>query len=446
MFGLDYGLRDSFEERFLMPLKYNVIEIFTSEEARWNAIPVWQAITNEVRKLGVAARVIVSRGIAGCYENGELASNNVEVLSFNMPIKIEIILPSEELEKILTLVEGMIDDGIVVVEDMEARVHRTQKRLIPRQIRVKDASTKSPRMVSENTPVSDVIRLLLSSEFNAVPVVDNSGHPVGIITQGDLLSRAGMPVRLGLLAQLDEEKIEGYLESISGKRAGEVMTKPAVTVREDKRLGEAVDLMLKHHLKRLPVVNEAGELVGMLARSDIFKTITTEAPDWQAIQARNVHIEGVKFVKDIMRRDTHTVLPESTADEVMRVIDSNDIQRVVVVDETGKLLGLISDSDLLCFFSEHKAGVWDFLVRKLPFHEMSKTHESFANQTKTKTAREIMKTDLVTVNEDTLIEEAVRLMAEKNIKRLPVVDENGIFKGMISRDSVLRAGLKRLDI
>ncbi len=53
-----------------------------------------------------------------------------------------------------------------------------------------------------------------------------------------------------------------------------------------------------------------------------------------------------------------------------------------------------------------------------------------------------MKSDIISINEDSLIEEAIKLMAEKNIKRLPVVDNNGIFKGMISRDSVLRAGLR----
>ncbi len=53
-----------------------------------------------------------------------------------------------------------------------------------------------------------------------------------------------------------------------------------------------------------------------------------------------------------------------------------------------------------------------------------------------------MTSDLITVGEDALIEEAVALMTEKAIKRLPVVDGKGRFKGMISRDSLLRTGFK----
>ncbi len=426
-----------------MPLRYNVIEVFTSEEARWQGIPVWDAIVDRVRRSGTAARCIVTRGLAGCYENGEIASNKIEILSFNMPIKVEVILPAAELGVILPDVEDIVTDGIVVVEDMEVRLHRTQKRLIARQLRVKDAMTTSPQTVSEGTPVSDVIRLLLGNEFNAVPVVDPVGHPIGIISQGDLISRAGMPVRLGLLAQLEEHQVEEFLESVSHRTAGEIMSKPVTTVHEDKRLSEAVDLMLKHHLKRLPVVNSQDELVGVIARSDVFHIITREMPDWSAIKAQNVFVNNVTVVRDIMRRDTHTVHPDTSVEEIVRLIDDSDIQRVAVVDEEGRLLGLISDADLLGLFSEHRAGVWDYLVRRLPFRELARRHSELVEQTRAKQAADVMKTDLETVREDTRIEDAIRLMAEHSIKRLPVVDENGVFKGLVSRDSVLRAGLKQ---
>ena len=221
------------------------------------------------------------------------------------------------------------------------------------------------------------------------------------------------------------------------------MTKPVITISEDKRLDEAVDLMLKHHFKRLPVVNGPNEIVGVIARSDVFHLITRETPDWKAIKARNVLVDGVTVVRDIMRRDTHWVHPDTSVEEVIREIDDSDIQRVVVVNGEEKLLGLISDSSLLGMFSEHRAGMWDYVIRKLPFTELARRHQELIEQTRAKMAADVMKTDLVTVREDTRIEEAIRIMAEHGIKRLPVVDENGVFKGLVSRDSVLRAGLKQ---
>jgi CBS domain-containing protein len=61
------------------------------------------------------------------------------------------------------------------------------------------------------------------------------------------------------------------------------------------------------------------------------------------------------------------------------------------------------------------------------------------------TAGMVMKTELVTVHDDMMIEEAISLMVEKGLKRLPVIDADGRFRGMISRDELLRTGLGLID-
>jgi PII-like signaling protein len=108
-------------------LAYSVIEIFTSEEARWHGAPLYDAIVRAVAKENSFARCIVTKGVAGCYEDGEIASHRVLDLSYNMPLKIEIVLPASELERILAHVDEMVSDGIVVVENVEIRVHRTHR-------------------------------------------------------------------------------------------------------------------------------------------------------------------------------------------------------------------------------------------------------------------------------------------------------------------------------
>lgn len=421
-----------------MPVEYRVIEVFTSEEARWEGRPVWEAILDAVRRSDLAARCTVSRAMAGCYENGEMASGSLEVLSFNMPLKVEVILPAAQLEELLPRIEEMVTDGIIAVEEMQVRAHRTRKRLIPRQLRVKDAMTPSPHAVTPATPLADVVRLLLRHRFNGVPVTGEDGRPAGIITQKDLIQRAGMPVRLGLLAQFGEQQVNEFLASIQDRKAADVMSAPVVTVREDQRLGEAADLMLRKGLKRLPVVDADGRLTGMLSRFDVFKTITTESPDWRKIRDQYVSVANVRTVADIMRRDAHTVPPDTPLEEVARLIDDSDIQRVAVVDSEGRLVGLVSDSDLLSVFAEHRGGLWESLKARLGLSEAARRQAGSP-----RTAGDIMRTGLITVTEETRIEDAIRLMTEHGIKRLPVVDESGVFRGMVSRDSLLRAGLEQ---
>ncbi len=422
-------------------MNYKVIAVYTSEDACWHGKCLTEAVVAFVQGLKLAARCIVTRGIAGCYESGDLATMKVEVLSYKMPLKIEIILPAAEAPRVLPAIQEMVQDGIVCIGDLNVVSHKTQKRLIPRYLRVRDVMTPSPTRAVATTAARDVVRMLLSGGFNSVPVVDGNDRPVGIITQGDLISRGPMPVRLGLMEQLGGENLDAMLAPLASKTAADIMTHPAVTIGQDEPLSKAVDAMLRGGFKRLPVIDEGGKLVGMLARLDVFRTITAESPDWKVLAAQNVVVNGMTPVTDVMRRDTHTVLGNATLEEVTRVIDSNDIQRVAVVDEGGRLLGLISDRDLLRLFWAHKSGAWDRIASKLTFTEMGKRHKAVVDQARKQTAREIMKTDLVTIDEEAPIDEAIAVMTAKGIKRLPVVGADGKFKGMISRDSLLRAAL-----
>ncbi|MFH2219485.1 MAG: DUF190 domain-containing protein [Pseudomonadota bacterium] len=423
-----------------MPLKYSVIEIFSNEEARCKGKPLSEAVLEYIRGLKIASRCIVTRGIEGSYENGEVATQNILVLSFNMPLKIDIILPSSDLDPVLPVLEEMVSEGIVAVRDIEMRSHKTRKRLLPRQLKVKDLMTASPRMVEPSALLSDVTRLLISSRFSGVPVVDADDHILGIITQGDLIYRADLPMRLGLLAASDKEKVDAVLDALALRTAGEIMSGPAVCIREDAYATEAVNLMIKKNLKRLPVTDEREKIVGILSRVDIFRAIMKESPDWEAFQKNNITVGNMRKVSDIMRRDTHAVSPETSVEEVIQIIDSDDIQRVAVLDKDETLLGLISDRDLLVAFSDSHAGIWDYFARIVPFTERGRQQKETGEHLRKKTAAEVMKTDLITVQEDTSLGEAVKLMTGKSLKRVPVIDREGKFKGMISRDELLRIG------
>ncbi len=422
-------------------LQYKVIEIFTSEKTRWKGRPLDETIVQYVHDLKIAARCLVTRAIDGCYESGEVATGRLEILSYNMPLRIAIVLPASEIERVLPEVEAMVTEGIVAVHHLDVVSHKTRKQLVPKQIKVRNIMTPDPRKVSLATPLDQVVRQLLSSIFTGVPVVDDADRPAGVITQGDLIYKGKMPMRLGLLAASGSAKLDAVLAALAAKSAKEVMTSPVIVIGQDQFVKEAVDLMLSKRVKRLPVVDAGGRLTGMLSRLDIFRTIMQEAPDWDAFKQQNVTVGDARTVSDIMRRDTHTVLPETSVDEVIRLIDSNDIQRIAVVDKDGRFLGLISDRDLLVAFSPNFSdAIWDQFLSIVPFSERGKRHRELKDHLQAKTAAEVMNTNIVKVQETTPVDEAIALMTQKGIKRLPVLDSEGKFKGMISRDSLLRTG------
>lgn len=421
-------------------LQYKIIEVFTSEEVRWKGKSLGDAIVAYIRDLKIAARCMVMRAMDGCYESGEIATGRLEILSYNMPLKIVIVLPASEFERVLPQVEAMVTDGIVAVQNIEVVAHKTRGRLLPRHTRVKDIMTPNPKKVYASTPLHEVVRLLLSSIFTGAPVVDARDRPIGILTQTDLIRRAGLPLRLGLLAECDSTRMSSLLEPLAHKKAQDAMTQPVVCIGEDKEAVEAVRLMMEKQLKRLPVLDADGKLVGMLSRLDLFRAVMKESPDWKSFTEKRVCVDNLRFVSDIMRRDTHTVSPETPVEEVIGIIDSNDIQRVAVVDREGHFLGLISDRNLLAVFSETHEGIWDYFVSRIPLTEKGRRHRELREILRARTASEVMNSTITTVREETALDEAIRLMAEKGFKRLPVLDSQGKFKGMISRDALLRTG------
>lgn len=420
-------------------LNYKAIEIFTSESARHQGRPLTEAVVEYVRGLKIAARCIVTRAVAGCYENGETVTSRIELLSFNLPVRIYIVVPAGQADRVLDGLTGMVADGMVALHDLNVVSHRARNAFFPRQLAVRDIMTPEPRSVTAETSLSDVTRLLLSSVFTGVPVVDEKHRPIGVITQGDLIRKGGLPLRLGLLAESDQDRLKAVLTQMASRRAGDVMTQPPVTISEERPLAEAVELMVNRNVKRLPVTDKQGRLSGMVSRLDIFRTVMREAPDWNAFRAQKIDVAHLKRVADILRRDTHIVSADTPLGEVARLIGDNDIQRVAVVDNAGKLLGLISDRDLLRCFKQEQPAIWRLLSRVA--HPFKQEGAGDVDQCLlSTTAGEVMNTDLITVGEEMLIEEAIGLMIDRGLKRLPVVDAGGRFSGMISRDSLLRTG------
>ncbi len=144
-------------------LRYKAIEIFTNEAARCHKKPLVDAVIQYVRELKIAARCIVTRGLAGCYESGEVATNRLEVLSFNQPVRIYIAVPAAEADRVLDGLNGMLEEGIIAVSDLNVVSYRAPNTFFPRQLKVRDVMTPDPQKVGATTALSDVVRVLIGA-------------------------------------------------------------------------------------------------------------------------------------------------------------------------------------------------------------------------------------------------------------------------------------------
>ncbi|MFI7413408.1 CBS domain-containing protein [Streptomyces sp. NPDC049627] len=134
---------------------------------------------------------------------------------------------------------------------------------------VRDVMTRDVAVVDRDAAFKDIVRTLQARKVSALPVVDGAGHVLGVVSEADLLPkeefRDSDPDRYTQLRRLSD------LAKAGSVTAGELMTRPALTVTAGATLAQAARTMARARVKRLPVVDADGRLEGVVSRTDLLK-------------------------------------------------------------------------------------------------------------------------------------------------------------------------------
>jgi CBS domain-containing protein len=137
----------------------------------------------------------------------------------------------------------------------------------------RDVLTRDVVSVASDTPMRKIAALLVEKRISGVPVVDGSGAPIGMVSEGDLIGRseaereARQDWWLMTLAEGEAVNPE-FLTSLNYPTARDMMSAPVISVREDTSLGEIARLLTTRRIKRVPVVQDR-RIVGIVSRADL---------------------------------------------------------------------------------------------------------------------------------------------------------------------------------
>ena len=131
-------------------------------------------------------------------------------------------------------------------------------------MQVRECMTVNPITISPNATCSDAFRWMRLMEIHALPVVDNKGHLVGIMTEKDLLY--ALPTSTALLSVYEIDSLFGEM------KVEKVMTRRVISVPEDYPLEEAARILVDNKIGSLPVMR-GQELVGIITQTDIFRVM-----------------------------------------------------------------------------------------------------------------------------------------------------------------------------
>ncbi len=147
------------------------------------------------------------------------------------------------------------------------------KSAMGREMHVEDVMKKDVLSVKKFETIVNAANILSEKNISGLPVVDNDGRAVGIVTQADILSIVGVskdPSVKDLLKHLLGEKLP---ERKMGDIVGDIMTSPVATIHPEANIAEAVHKMAEKKIRRLCVVDGNNRLIGLITRADILRAV-----------------------------------------------------------------------------------------------------------------------------------------------------------------------------
>ncbi len=158
--------------------------------------------------------------------------------------------------------------------------------------KVKDVMTTRVVAVRGNATFKDLATLLTEYRVSAFPVLDNDGKVIGVVSEADMLSKEALVAALGVqaarLGRIAGSPHHDEFAKAAAVTAADLMTKPPVVVTPDEPVTSAARLMYHGRVKRLPVVGEKGQLVGIVSRADVLSVYSRPDSEIQQEITKNV--------------------------------------------------------------------------------------------------------------------------------------------------------------
>jgi CBS domain-containing protein len=442
--------------------KAEALTIYIGESDQWQGTPLYVAVVQFLREQGCAGAT-VTRAVAGYGAGARLHESAGWHWSSDAPLIIQVVDQPDRLRRLLPRLQEMLSGGLMTLHEVEVlKYTHARRRGLPTKLPVRQVMETAITTVSPDTPVATILDLLLTAPFRVLPVVDHQRRLQGIISTGDLISAGILPMRRGLvktaleLDSLTAEAMEAPLEKArqSTRTAQEIMNRQVRTVGPEQSIREAAQIMLETGVRRLPVIESNGVLLGMLTRADLLQAIVTSplmSPHASSAtqplrRTSSLSLASVQQqpIADYSNPDVTTVSEQAPLAEVIDALILSSFKRVIVVNEEGKVQGIISDVDVLSRLQEE---VRPGLLRTLAGWARGKpgrlsTGLLQAHADNARVAADIMNQDVITVTETTSVQQTIERMMATGRKILPVTDAQGRLVGVVGRSDLLQVLLE----
>jgi len=262
---------------------------------------------------------------------------------------------------------------------------------------------KSPVVtMASTTPIYDAIQMMTKEGFRRIPIT-NPGTKVleGIVTATDIVDYLGG----GKKFEIIEQKFRGNFFKAINEPIKLIMTKNVFSVKTSAKISEAIELMKEKNLGGLPIVADDNRVRAIITERDIVSLFADR-------------ISNVK-VAQLMSKRVTTALPKTTIFEAEKTMITQGFRRLPITSE-GKVEGMVTAMDIIRFFGSGK--VFKYLQSKTIIQVLNTPVLDIATK------------EVLTIEPNADVGKAAKIMREKNIGALPVVENEKLVGIITERD------------
>jgi CBS domain-containing membrane protein len=186
---------------------------------------------------------------------------------------VPVTVSDEDIYEAMKSIPGYLDITPGDFKELYQVAHRHAVNRLRHLLKARDIMTRKVFSVSPVTPLEEVAAIMAQNKISGVPVVDLNNKIAGVISERDFLAHMGSGKHksfMGILAECLVTKGCAAL-SVKGRAAKDIMSSPAITVKDDTSLADIAAVFMEKNINRVPVTDAEGSMLGIISRADLVR-------------------------------------------------------------------------------------------------------------------------------------------------------------------------------
>jgi CBS domain-containing protein len=412
------------------------VRIYLNERDQAEGRPVYLVALERLRREGATGATAL-RGIAGFGAGSRLRTSGIADFT-PAPIVIEWIDRAERVARVLPVLDDLLPDALITIEDLRAyrAVLRSGGPFGDRtvgQMMAREVAT-----ATQDMPLRAAAELMIERAQPLLPVLDDRGGVVGVLSDGDLVRRAGLALPLHLFGALTADERRAVLDRLAPGVVAAALTADPRSAYVESPVPLAISPMIEWGFELLPVLDRDGRLAGLfgveqalragLRGSDVAADSTGERE--HAVRAA----EPPTPVGLVMQGAVPTIAAATPlVDTLARLL--SEPNRFLVVLDAGRPVGTLTELYLARTLGEPLRSTWLAALR-VPAVPLPTMLEGAGAEL---TAGGVAEPNMSSIDAQATLDAAIQRMLAGGYERLLVLDDQGKIAGLLARRSLLRA-------